>query len=282
MNPFSDIKEFILKIWDTKIEYYAASLSFYTIFSIIPLLLVILSILASLPSFQDSYIDIKSFILSNLVPTDLDLFMNYLDSFMENSFKMGIMGVFYILFTSFLFFKNYEFIVSQIFKEDSKNFWNALTTYWTLLTLTPIAILFSFFLSSKIQTLLNSNEITTNINFFAILPYLIIWIIFLFVYKISINTDIRLKSALISSFIASLIWYCAKVLFIYYIFYNKTYSTIYGSFSTVLFFFLWIYLSWLIFLYGIKLCYVLESYNKNENDLSNEDNLNIDSEINSK
>ncbi|WWW12312.1 YhjD/YihY/BrkB family envelope integrity protein [Arcobacter cryaerophilus gv. pseudocryaerophilus] len=48
-----------------------------------------------------------------------------------------------------------------------------------------------------------------------------------------------------------------KNLFIYYVVYNKTYTTIYGSLSTLLFSILWIYISWIIYLYGIKICHKL-------------------------
>ncbi|MGD9654678.1 MAG: hypothetical protein AB7U44_05730, partial [Sulfuricurvum sp.] len=41
---------------------------------------------------------------------------------------------------------------------------------------------------------------------------------------------------------------------------NKSYATIYGSFSIVLFLFLWIYASWIIFVYGLKLCYLLNRF----------------------
>ncbi len=74
---------------------------------------------------------------------------------------------------------------------------------------------------------------------------------------ISANVEIKIKNALISSLIFSSIWYLSKNLFIYYVFYNKTYLTIYGSFSAIMFFLIWIYLSWIIFLYGLKLCYIL-------------------------
>ncbi|HEY9130030.1 MAG TPA: YhjD/YihY/BrkB family envelope integrity protein, partial [Sulfurovum sp.] len=69
------------------------------------------------------------------------------------------------------------------------------------------------------------------------------------------------SAALISSFIASLVWYISKSAFIFYVLHNKTYATIYGSISTLLFFFLWIYISWAIFIHGLKFCDLL---NKNE------------------
>jgi len=47
------------------------------------------------------------------------------------------------------------------------------------------------------------------------------------------------------------------VIFVYYVTFNKTYTTLYGSFSTIMFFLIWIYLSWIIFLYGVKFCYYL-------------------------
>ncbi|MFC2748099.1 MAG: YhjD/YihY/BrkB family envelope integrity protein, partial [Campylobacter concisus] len=37
---------------------------------------------------------------------------------------------------------------------------------------------------------------------------------------------------------------------------------VYGSFSAVLFFFVWIYISWIIFLYGLKLCAYLSNSSK--------------------
>jgi len=39
---------------------------------------------------------------------------------------------------------------------------------------------------------------------------------------------------------------------------NKTYTSVYGGISTVLFFFLWIYISWAIFLHGLRLCYLID------------------------
>jgi membrane protein len=78
---------------------------------------------------------------------------------------------------------------------------------------------------------------------------------------ISANTKVSTKSVALSSFIASSIWYISKATFVYYVSYNKTYSSIYGSFSTIMFFFIWIYFSWVIYIYGLKVCYLLNKSN---------------------
>jgi len=116
----------------------------------------------------------------------------------------------------------------------------------------------SFYLSTQIQTLLNQNEFTAGFEIISILPYFIIWAVFFLAYKISANTHVSTLAATISSFISSLAWYIAKIGFIFYVVHNKTYLSIYGGLSILLFFFLWIYISWAIFLHGLKFCYILD------------------------
>ena len=89
---------------------YAASLSYYSIFALIPLLLVFFSILLSLPQFQSEVQHIKEMLLSNLVPTNSDVFSQYLDTFIQNGSKLGMMGLAYVLATSILFFRNFEYV----------------------------------------------------------------------------------------------------------------------------------------------------------------------------
>ncbi|MDE7256186.1 MAG: YihY/virulence factor BrkB family protein, partial [Helicobacter sp.] len=93
------IKSFIESILDTELNFYAASLSFYTIFALVPLLLVVLSIIATLPNFHNLYLEMKQLILSNLIPTNEEVVSSYLDTFLQNSSKLGELGFISILIT---------------------------------------------------------------------------------------------------------------------------------------------------------------------------------------
>jgi len=252
------IRDFILALSDDKLSYYSASLSFYTLFSIIPLLVIVLSIFTNLPLFEEVYSAIQVLLFENLMPTHSQEILTYINGFVQNSAKLGMVGVIYVLFASMMFFKNYDYIVNDIFESERRNFWSSVTVYWTLLTLTPIMMVLSFYISTQIQIVLNNNEFTSGIHLLEVLPFFIIWSIFFLNYKISANTSVSTKAAAISSFIASLIWYIAKSGFIFYVLHNKTYMSIYGGLSTLLFFFLWIYISWAIFLHGLKFCHLLK------------------------
>ncbi len=256
------VRFFALRFFDKELTFYASSLSFYTIFTIIPLLLIVLTIMTNMPSFSDHYETIKGFIFSNLMPVNSEAVTGHIDTFLKNSVKLGVIGFSMIIVASLLFFQNYEYIVNKIFHTKNRTFWQSITTYWTMLTLTPIALILSFYLSTKLSTLMGEYEVSAWINLMAILPYLIIWALFFLLYKISANTQVNTKSAAISSFVTSLVLSIAKGGFVYYVFYNNAYATIYGSFSILIFFFLWIYLSWIIFIYGLKLCYMLDRAHK--------------------
>ena len=256
------IRTYFTSLFDQDITYYASSLSFYTLFTLVPVMLIVLSISTSLASFDAFYSNIKSFIMNNIMPVSSDAFSSFIDSFMQNSMQLSIIGIISIIVSSMLFFQNFEFIVNRIFRTKPRGFWESLTIYWTLVTLTPIALVFSFYLSNELQRYLGESQLTQALNLLELLPYLIIWSLFFLIYKISANTEISNRAAGISSFTVSLVWYLAKIGFVSYVLQNKTYATIYGSFSTLIFFFLWVYLSWIIFIYGLKLCYTIEQVAK--------------------
>ena len=257
IDVFKQIKLFVASFVDKELTLFAASLSFYTIFTIIPLLLIMFTLLTSLPSFAEHYESIKAFIFSNLLPGNSEAIMGHIDGFLANSAKMSVMGLAMILVASLLFFKNFEYIANRIFHAAPRSLWESVTTYWTMLTLTPIALGVSFYITGYIATLMASNSLTSGLNVLPLIPYVIIWALFFLLFQISANVKINPRASLISSFIVSIIFSVSKNAFIYYVFLNKSYSTMYGTFASLMFLFLWIYASWIIFLYGLKLCHII-------------------------
>ncbi|MCW8820685.1 MAG: YihY family inner membrane protein [Sulfurovum sp.] len=260
-NYYFFIRDFITDLFDTKLGYYASSLSWSTLFSIIPLLVIMLAIFTTMPLFNTMYVKLESHIFSNLMPTDSKVIMEYINTFVENADTLGYLGVLYVTFAVVMFFKDYDYIVNDIFSTSKRSIWQAVKTYLLLLFIIPSMMATSFYLSSEIQVYLDKSKITSFIHLYTFVPYFIVWMMFYIAYQLSPNIRIDVSAALISSFIASLIWYLSKSAFVFYVLHNKTYASIYGSISILLFFFLWIYISWAIFIHGLKFCDLL---NKNE------------------
>ena len=256
-NYYLFIRDFFKDLLDDRLGHYASSLSWSTLFSLIPLLVIILAIFTSMPLFSELHQNIEKLIFNNLMPTDSKVVMAYINNFIKSTGKLGLLGAAYVLFAVFMFFKNYDYIVNDIFDTPNRTLIEALKTYLLLLLIVPILLGSSFYVSSFIQGYLDKNSITSMIHLYTFLPYLIVWMMFYVAYQLSANAHIDFHAALISSFIASLIWYLGKSAFIFYVIHNKTYASIYGSISTLLFFFLWIYISWAIFIHGLKFCDLL-------------------------
>lgn len=252
------LRLFVIMMFDRDITVYASSLSFYTIFTVVPLLIISLSLIANVPVFSDQYAKIQIFIFDNIMPVQTAAIAGYLESFFKNSVQLGIIGFTTMVVSSLLFFQNFEHIVGKIFKASKRGIWDSITTYWTLITLTPIVLIASMSLRAYLQSHMSGFALEA----LSIFPFLLLWGIFFLIYKIAVNADVSAKSAAISSFIVATVWGLAKNSFVQYVFYNKTYATMYGSFSALIFFFLWIYVSWIIVIYGMKLCYLINRATK--------------------
>lgn len=250
---------------DKDLAFYAASLSFYTIFTLVPLLLITLTLFTSMPNFSQQYERLQEFIFSNIMPVNSEAVMEHINGFLQNSVEMSTVSFAAVVVSSLLFFQNFEYIANKIFHAKVRGIWESVTTFWTLLTLTPIGLGVSFYITGYVANLMAHSEYVADINILPYVPYLILWALFFLVFQIAPNVKVNVKASFISSFAASVVFSIAKNLFIYYVFYNKAYETMYGSFSILMFLFLWIYASWIIFIYGLKLCYLLHSVYENKN-----------------
>lgn len=251
-KAYIGIKERIIELLSffNNVETYAASLSLYSLSAIVPLIIIILSILLSIPNFQNEVKYIKDMILSNISPTNTDVIASHLDQFMENSKTLGMSAFVYVFIASILFFRNLENISSKLFESKKRTFFDAIIVYWALITLFPLGMGSSLYFSLEVQALIKDTNL---LNLFNLLPYISIWVIFFILFKILANKPLPLFSLMLSSFITMVVWSLLKWIFVYYVFFNKAYTTIYGSFSILMFFILWIYCSWIVILYGMRL-----------------------------
>lgn len=238
---------------DKELTLFAASLSFYTIFSFIPLLLIMMISLTSLDVFSDIYLKMQELIFDNLLPVNSDVVMQYIDNFLQNSVGISILSTTLLFISSIFFYQNYEFIANRAFHAPQRVFIKSMGVYFLILIITPVALSIAFFLSTEAVVIMSYTEI----NISPLVPYFIIWVLFFVLFELSANIRVHFKAAFVSSFVISIVFSMAKNMFIYYVFANQSYATIYGSFSVLIFLFLWIYISWIIFIFGLKLCYLI-------------------------
>jgi len=243
----------IINFFNDDTLYYSASLSFFTIFSILPILALLLVVMSSSPVFSSNIDILMLYVMDFINPTHSQDVTNAITKFLANINDLGNLGIFYLIFVFTMFFKDYEYIVSKIHQTKKRSFMALVFLYISFLLLIPI----TFVLFASISALF------TNAILQVILSSTFGLFIFTILFKISVNKHITIKASFISAFLTLIVLKITQSLFIYYVLYNTTYSTIYGTLSIMLFMFLWIYISWTIYLYGIKLCHKLNKQDNN-------------------
>lgn len=232
---------------DGDIPYHAASLSFFTIFSILPLLALLIGLVTYLPLFEIYSEPIKKFVFEFINPTHSEQLVNFLENFLANTDKLGNIGILYLLFVFVMFFRDYEYTINKIYEAEPRAIYKVFLFYLGFFVFVPIL----FFIFSILQGFIEFSFSQ------SILIFLLGWIFFFVLFFLSANKKLTFKAIGISSFLTFMALSVTKTIFGYYVSLNTTYASIYGSFSIILFFFLWIYVSWNIYLYGIKLCAIL-------------------------
>ena len=246
-----DIFKKIFNFFNDDTPYYAASLSFFTIFSLLPLLALLIVVISTLPIFAQYVDSIMLYILDFINPIHFSSLTSSIESFLINTNKLGNIGILYLFFVFSMFFKDYEYIINKIYNTPSRAVYKLFFMYLGFLILIPTL----FFIFIFISTL-------TKLSFpIHIFTFIFIWIMFIILFTLSANTKVSIIASSFSSLITLIVLSATKSLFGYYVIANTTYATIYGSFSVVLFFFLWIYISWSIYLYGTKLCSIINKGN---------------------
>jgi len=239
--------KYIIEFFNDDTMYYAASLSFFTIFSLLPILALLIAVMSSTIYFESQIETLLTYIYDFINPTHSDQIVHAIQNALTNINSLGNIGLVYLFFIFTMFFKDYEYIMSKIHKTKKRSFLAMLFLYLSFLIIIPFTLLVITFVMSYFQNIILINILNFSFSVF----------IMSILFKISVNKLVSIKASLIASIITVSALKLTQALFVYYIAYNTTYTTIYGTLSAMLFMFLWIYLSWIIYLYGVKISHRL-------------------------
>lgn len=92
-----------------------------------------------------------------------------------------------------------------------------------------------------------------------ILPMMLVWFMFAFVYVFMPNTKVKLSSALVAGVVSGTIYQMVQWIYIAFQVGVTKYSAIYGSFAALPLFLVWLQLSWLIVLFGAEISFAYQN-----------------------
>jgi len=145
----------------------------------------------------------------------------------------------------------------------SRPYWVSAIGYTTLLVVAPVLIGLSMSLTTYLVTLslrVASVPPETGSVLIRAIPASMSAMAFFLMYRIVPHRSVPWRHALFGGLVAAILFELAKELFAAYVRYVPTYNVIYGTFALLPIFLIWVYVSWLVVLFGAELTASLESW----------------------
>lgn len=252
------------RVMKEQLQVVAGYLSYVSLMSLVPLMVVALSVATAFPIFADIHHSVEQFVYDNFVPTASDVVQQYLSAFVDNASKMSAVAISFLFIAALLLVSSIDKTFNNIWQVTKKRrVITSFSMYWMILTLGPLLVGASIVITSYIVSLvslgIDDSFGITNL-FFRLLPLLSSMAAFVLLYMLVPNTTVPFKYALSGAFVAAVFFEFAKKIFAIYLTAFPSYQAIYGALAIVPILFLWVYLSWLIVLGGALITVSLQEY----------------------
>lgn len=260
------VKNFI----EDKCQQKAASLTYTTLLSIVPILTVMLVMLSSIPALSEVREQIYNMVYSNLMPSSSFQVSQYINSFAEKSSNLTAIGVLILFVTTIMTLTTIETAFNEIWRvEDRSGGLKSVIRYWTIITLGPLVLGTAFIVSSTVQSLsfLNQQFMGYGIDWsfwVQLVSFLITIAGFVGMYWFIPKANVPIKHAAIAGGIVAILFEGLKQVFGTAMTNFTSYEAVYGAFAALPVFLLWIHLSWNIILLGVEISYTLTVFDSDE------------------
>ena len=243
----------------------AGMLTYATLLSLVPFMIVLLSVFSSLPGIEGWNTQVQAFLLDNFLPDAKEAIeVTLVDLTSKRAGLTATMGLFLVV-TSLILMSNIENALNRIWGvKTGRSMTSKLAVYWLVLTLGPVFLGASLALSSYFFSL----EFVTEVQKLGVMrgllenltPLFVAAVAFFLLFLIVPNRQVPLRHAAIGALVTAALFELAKAGFGVYIRNIDNYNVLYGTLASMPIFLIWIYLSWSVILIGASLTAAFDSF----------------------
>jgi len=239
----------------------AASLSYTSLLSMVPLLAVVFGVASIFPVFQQWSEQLKSFVFSNFVPASGYQIQSYLSGFLESVGKLTLTGTLVLIITALLLMVRIERTFNLIWRVPApRRIGNRVIMYWAVLTLGPLALGAAVALSAQPAFEQMAMGAATHSNWRSLGIFSLSWLAFTLMFLLVPNRRVHPAHALVGALLSAILFGVAKKAFVTFVA-NASFNVIYGALATIPVFLFWLYLVWIVVLLGASLAASLTTFN---------------------
>ena len=252
------------------------SIAYYALFSIFPLLLVIMSFSTKLLTSEDAQ-QLVLKLMEVFMPATSDLLQTNLEQVMATRSTIGILALLSLLWSaSGVFTAIYRSVNRAWNNPKSQLFWTEKLFGLAVVFILGLLLVATTFYSTITRVLTSWGvQILDNLPFVAarsgglsdwlanLVPIVVSVVAFIILYRTIPRNGVAWRDVWLGGLIAGIIWELAQRLYTWYLANFAQYSLIYGSVGAIVGFLLWCYLSAMILLVGAEFTAQYSFWRKN-------------------
>lgn len=233
----------------------ATALAYTTLLSLVPLLVLSLSIFSIFPPFKAYVLEANQFLFEHFVPTSANEIAKHVAIFAETAAAHSVAGFLFSLVSCLLLIFSLETsfnLIGQV--KTRRSLLKACSIYSLALLVFPVII------GALVAVRVYLSTVPFLVSLESILGVLSLgftWLIFFLLYKFLPNCPVKMDHAAVGALVAAVLFSILKKTFGIYIAHFSSFTLIYGALSGVPIFLTWLYLSWIIVLLGLVISFVL-------------------------
>ncbi len=244
----------------------ATALTYYTLFSIVPIIALAFAIAKGF-GFQA---DLQQQLLNNFAEQKDVLLQafDYADKMLNNT-KGGLIagvGVILLLWSVMKLLGSIENSFNEIWEIKKDRTWvRKITDYLSIMLIAPIFLILSgsvtVGLKTGLDTVASSFSVISPMNavLLKIFAFTLIWGMFIFLYMALPNTKVTFKGAVRGAFVAAFLFELLEWAYVSSQIGVGSYNKIYGSFAALPLFLIWVQYSWFVVLFGAELTFAWQN-----------------------
>ena len=244
----------------------AASLSYTSLLSMVPLLAVIFGVASAFPVFEQWTAQMQAFVFDNFVPASGEQVQRYLMGFLDAVGQLTLPGMVLLILTALLLIVRIERAFNLIWRVPAaRSLRDRIVMYWSVLTLGPLALGAAIALSAQPIFEQYSLGVTSGSFWRGFGIFSLSWLGFTLMFILVPHRRVPIFYAAIGAFFSALLFAAAKKAFVAFVA-NASFNVIYGTLASVPIFLFWLYVVWVVVLLGALLAASLTTFSDRETD----------------
>jgi membrane protein len=242
----------------------ASSLTFTTTMALVPFFTVALAVFTAFPMFNKLQGALQAWLVQSVIPDPIaKQVLGYLTQFASKAGRLGAVGVAALFVTALALVLTIDRTLNGIWRvRRQRPLGQRIMIYWAVMTLAPLLLgamlsLTSYVISASrglVGSVSGALQLVFDVIEFALLAAGLTGL-----YRFVPHTHVRPAHAFAGGLFAAAGIEIARRVLAFYLARVPTYSLVYGAFATAPILLLWIYIAWLIVLWGAVIAAYLPS-----------------------